>query len=320
MFKKSLALTLLIGTAPLLAIIAGCGKSPGAAGSGPAGTRPAASAGNGEKFAVSFSVEPGSAGARGRIVEPTEPAGTRPAATERGKIVGIVKWTGPLPKLDPILVNKDAHVCAEHGKHDRESESLIVNGSNGGLKDAVVYLFGKFDDAKPLSELKHPDTLNQRLCSYEPRVFVMPVGARLSITSEDDVGHNVRMQGAADLNIVVSKGVRTSRKFEQAGLVKVGCDIHPWMTGYIHVAKQPYYAVTNTDGQFELTDVPPGEHQIRFWHEAWWPEEGRIASPIVSTHSVSVRPGETTNVTFDLSDPALTQIAKNPPARAGTKR
>ncbi len=319
MFKNSLALTLMIGTAPVLALIAGCGKSPGAAGSSSTAT---SNPGEAEKFAVSFSTDtPGSAGPRG----PNEPAGTRPVATEppaasRGKIVGSVKWAGPLPKLDAILVNKDVHVCAEHGKHDRESESLIVNASNCGLKDAVVYLFGKFEDGKPLSELKHPDTLNQRVCSYEPRVFVVPVGARLSITSEDEVGHNVRMSGAADLNIVVSKGVRTSRKFEQAGLVKVGCDIHPWMTGYIHVAKQPYYAVTDRDGRFELTDVPPGDHQIRLWHEAWWPEEGRIASPIVSTHLVSARPDETTTVMFELSDPVLTQIAKYPPARAGTKR
>jgi hypothetical protein len=309
---------LLTGGVIVLALVGGCTKQPGDAGSQPVADRAATS----EKFAVSFSAETsGSGGPRG----PNESAGTRPVATEppaapHGKIIGVVKWTGPLPKLDPVLVNKEAHVCAEHGKHDRESESLIVNGSNGGLKDAVVYLFGRFEDGKSLSELKHPDTLNQRVCSYEPRVFVVPVGARLSITSEDEVGHNVRMQGAADLNIAVSKGGRTSRKFEQAGLVKVGCDIHPWMTGYIHVAKQPYYAVTDTDGQFELTDVPPGEHQIKLWHGAWWPEDGRIASPIVSTHSVTVYPGETTIVTFDLSDPALTQIAKKAPARAGTKR
>jgi hypothetical protein len=310
MFRVSQAAGLFTGGIIVLALVGGCTKPPGGAGSQSVADRAATS----EKFAVNFSAAV-SADAS------SQPSTLDPGpSTLSGRIVGAVKWAGPLPKLDPILVNKDAHACAEHGKHDRESESLIVNASNGGLKDAVVYLFGKFEDGKPISELKHPDTLNQRVCSYEPRVFVVPVGARLSITSEDEVGHNVRMTGAADLNIAVSKGGRTSRKFEQAGLVKVGCDIHPWMTGYIHVAKQPYYAVTDTDGQFELTDVPPGNHQIKLWHEAWWPEDGRIASPIVSTHSVTVRPGQTTTVTFDLSDPALPQIAKDSPTKAAAKR
>jgi hypothetical protein len=140
------------------------------------------------------------------------------------------------------------------------------------------------------------------------------------MTSEDDVGHNVRMSGAADLNIAISKGVRTSRRMEQVGVVKLGCDIHPWMSGYIHVVKHPYYAVTDSDGRFELTDIPAGTHQIRLWHEPWWTEEGKLAAPIVSTHSVTVRPGETTTATFELSDPVLTQMAKTAAAKAAAKR
>jgi hypothetical protein len=321
MFRAFRATDLLPGVVIVLALLGGCTKKVGDAGSQPVANRAA----NSDKFAVSFSAETptGSAGPRG----PAEPAGTRPTATaqepdatSRGKIVGVVKWTGPVPKLDPILVNKDAHVCAEHGRHDRESESLIVNASNGGVKDSVVYLFGKFEDGKPLSELNYPDTLNQRQCSYQPRVFVVPINARIAVTSEDEVGHNVRMQGAADLNIAIAKGGRTSRKFEQAGLVKLGCDIHPWMSGYVHVAKHPYYAVTDAEGQFELTDVPPGEHQIKLWHEAWWTEGDKLASPIVSTNSVTVHTGEITSVTFDFSDPAQIQMAKSASAKGASKR
>jgi len=136
-------------------------------------------------------------------------------------------------------------------------------------------------------------------------VFVIPVGARLAMTSEDEVGHNVRMSGAADLNIAISKGRRTSRRMEQPGVVKLGCDIHPWMTGYVHVVKHRYYAVTDCDGRFELASVPAGEHQIRLWHEPWWTENGKLPAPISSTHPLTVRPREATTVTFELSDPAI---------------
>jgi len=63
------------------------------------------------------------------------------------------------------------------------------------------------------------------------------------------------------------------------------------------------------DTYAELTDVPPGEHQIRLWHEAWWTEDGRLAAPLVVTRELTVRPGEQTSVTFDLSDPSRTTLA-----------
>ena len=161
MFRACRVTSLLQGSIIVLALVAGCTKRPSGAGSQPVMNRAATS----EKFAVNFSAAVSEDASRQHSTLDPRPS------TLTGRIVGVVRWTGPLPKLDPILVNKDAHVCAEHGKHDRESESLIVNASNGGLKDAVVYLFGKFEDGKPLSELQHPDTLNQRVCSYEPRVF-----------------------------------------------------------------------------------------------------------------------------------------------------
>jgi len=314
----------------LLVMMAGCGKSATPSGSSPASQ---AARGKTEKFAVSFSAE--------RLAsEPETGSGARASAasdransdepstlnsqpsTSSGRIVGVVKWNGTPPTLERVMVPKDGHVCAEHGRHDRPSEVLIINPSNGGVKDSVVHLFGKFEnaDAAALAELKYPDTLNQRQCSYEPRVFVVPLGARLVMTSEDDVGHNVRMGGAADLNIAISKDVRTSRRFEQAGVVKLGCDIHPWMTGYIHVVKHPYYAVTDADGRFELSNVPPGTHEIRLWHEPWWRDDDKLGNPIAVTHSVTVRAGETTRVTFEFSEPALTQMAGGKSGKGTSKR
>lgn len=300
----------------LMLVLAGCGKT-----STPSSLPPTSAPGHGDKQAstskcsVSFSAEelPSTASDTNRG------EGSDAEASAFGRIVGVVKWNGLVPEPERIAIAKDAHVCAEHGSHDRLSELLIVNPSGGGVKDAVISLVGKFESGKPLSELQHHDTLNQRTCSYEPRVFVVPVGARLAITSEDEVGHNVRMSGAADLNIAVSRGGRGSRRLEQAGLVRLGCDIHPWMTGFIHVVKHPYHAVTDTDGQFELTDVPVGTHQIRLWHEAWWTEAGKVADPIVVTESVTIRGGGTTRATFELIDPTQTRTAERASANSQLK-
>ena len=314
MSNKSSLVNIAAVAVPVLALLVGCGRTTEQKDSQPAQSSPADKT---PKFAVSFSTDapsssPGQAKAAEGYSDNESPS--------FGRIVGVVKWNGPLPALDPVLVNKDTHVCAEHGRQERPSERLIVHPSNGGIKDAVLSLAGKFAHEKPLSELTSPDTLNQRKCSYEPRVFVMPVGGRLTMTSEDEVGHNVRMSGAVDLNIALSKGSRSSRRLDRPGLVQVGCDIHPWMTGYIHVVKQPYYVVTDADGRFKLTDVPVGTHQIRLWHEAWWTEQEKVAKPFVVTESVEVRASETTNVTFDCSDPVQKQLAGRASAKAGSKQ
>ena len=298
------AAVLIGGALGMAAVLSSCGGPTSPSGSASTvATRPKRL----EKVAVSFSsnipklltneTSPSDA----KTSQEAESAHERPDSPRFGRVEGVVKWHGPLPQLEPIPVSKDPHVCAEHGRHERPSEQLIVNPLNGGIKDSVVHLVGKFQHGKPLSELKHPDTLNQRLCSYQPRVMVLPMGTRLAMTSDDEVGHNIRMAGATQMNLAISKGKRIKRRLQRPGVIQLACDIHPWMSGYIHVVKHPYYAITDSDGRFELTDVPAGTHKIRLWHEAWWQTQDKASKPLVAKRSFLVEAGKTTQVTFELS-------------------
>jgi len=60
------------------------------------------------------------------------------------------------------------------------------------------------------------------------------------------------------------------------GLVKIQCEVHPWMTGYIVVTDHPYFAVTDLYGEYELSEVPPGTYQLKLWHESLGVQEKRI--------------------------------------------
>jgi len=62
------------------------------------------------------------------------------------------------------------------------------------------------------------------------------------------------------------------------------------MKGWIVVAEHPYYAVTDAQGRFALSEVPAGDYQLHVWHETL----GELTQP------VSVAPGATTTVAAEM--------------------
>jgi hypothetical protein len=58
-----------------------------------------------------------------------------------------------------------------------------------------------------------------------------------------------------------------TERFQHPEIVKVSCDAHPWMTGWIVVTDHPYVAVTDERGAFRLAGVPPGSYTLSLWHE-----------------------------------------------------
>ena len=62
-------------------------------------------------------------------------------------------------------------------------------------------------------------------------------------------------------------GTSKSEAFRVAGIVRVFCNIHPTMSAIIAVIPNPYYAVTDALGRFNIPAVPPGDYQLRIFHE-----------------------------------------------------
>jgi hypothetical protein len=71
-------------------------------------------------------------------------------------------------------------------------------------------------------------------------------------------------------------------------MLHVKCNVHPWITGYIGVANNPYFAVTAEDGKFQISGVPAGKQTIQVWHEIY----GSL------TQALDVKAGGTTAVSF----------------------
>jgi hypothetical protein len=186
-----------------------------------------------------------------------------------GTIKGTVKWQGTLPHLVPSEINKDVEVCDPLGQKHRDLERLLVS-PNGGIANTVVFL-RNISRGKAMDLPVQRRSLNQKSCRYEPHLLLVPVQATLTVKSSDPLLHTVHMSGNADYNLpFTTQGQEITRPMPREGVVSLRCNAgHVWMNGEMIVAKHPYYAVTDENGNFELTGVPPGNYEIVAWHEGW---------------------------------------------------
>ena len=191
------------------------------------------------------------------------------AVQDGGTIKGSVKWQGPLPHLIPSQINKDQKICDPQGQKHRDLERLII-GDNNGVANTVVFLK---DIAKGKAmDLPEPRRfLNQKSCRYEPHILLVPLQGNLQVKSSDPTLHTVHMSGSADYNLPFPFQDQTvQRTMNREGLVDLRCNAgHVWMNAEMIVAPHPYYAVTDQNGHFEITQVPPGQYEIVAWHEGW---------------------------------------------------
>jgi len=238
------------------------------------------------------------------------------AVENGGTIKGTVKWQGPVPHLIASEINKDPQVCDPRSEKRRDLERLLV-APNGGVANTVVFLrnitHGK---AMDLPELRR--YLNQKSCRYEPHILLVPVQANVTVKSKDPLLHTVQMSGSAEYNLPFTvEGQEISRPMIREGNVSMRCNVHPWMNGELVVVRHPYYAVTDSDGNFELTQVPPGEYEIVAWHEGWRVvgenalydiatqvrvKRPLFADPVSWSKSVTVLPHQAAEVNFTLSE------------------
>ena len=189
--------------------------------------------------------------------------------SDGGTISGSVRWEGPQPKVPRLPITKNPDVCDPDATKIRDLERLVI-ASNGAVANTVVYLknvgAGK---AMDLPELRQH--LDQHACRYIPHIFLVPQGAKFQLKSSDPVLHTVHMSGAANNNIPFPfQDQFVEIPLQRLGVVDLKCNAgHVWMNAEVLVVKHPYYAVTDGDGNFRLSDIPPGQYEIEAWHEGW---------------------------------------------------
>jgi hypothetical protein len=114
-----------------------------------------------------------------------------------------------------------------------------------------------------------PHIMEQREREFLPHVLAIPVGSTVSFPNYDEIFHNVFSTGGAkafDLGLYKG-GQARDMTFDKEGIIRVGCNIHANMSGYIVVVAAPHYVLTDQGGNFRFASLAPGKYTLRAWTE-----------------------------------------------------
>jgi plastocyanin len=141
----------------------------------------------------------------------------------------------------------------------------MARAAGRALPDVVVWLEAS-PDAQPRT--KPAPLLDQRNLQFLPHVLAVRVGTTVKFPNSDRVFHNVfsfHDGKKFDLGVYPVGAVKYVT-FDQPGVSRLFCNIHPSMAGYVVAVDSPYFSATGDAGTFTI-QAPPG----RYTYHAWRP-------------------------------------------------
>jgi len=192
---------------------------------------------------------------------PVAPLGT-------ASIIGSVALTGDAP--DRRRVRQDPE-CSGLNEVPVQTEAVIVN-ENGTLRNVFVYVKEGLD-GHTFPQATTPVLFDQRGCMYAPHVIGVQTGQDIKILNSDPLLHNIHALPNENRGFnfgMPKQGDERNRAFAVPEvMVRVKCDVHPWMGAWVGVLEHSYYSVTSDDGSFEITGLPAGDYVVEAWHEEY---------------------------------------------------
>jgi plastocyanin len=186
-----------------------------------------------------------------------------PSQSLGGSITGKVVLAGVAPAPKKIDITIDQYLCG----NEKDAGDLLLSPKKE-IRNAVVWL------ENPPAKAEWPARnekveMDQKGCVFVPRVVLVAEGGTVDFLNSDRLLHNIH--ATPQLNVSFNRTQPKSRTipitFAKAEIVRINCDLHSWMTGWVVVAAHPFYAITGADGQFTFDNVPPGQYKLNVWQE-----------------------------------------------------
>jgi plastocyanin len=144
--------------------------------------------------------------------------------------------------------------------------AMVYDESGKPLPDAVVVAYPDgfvVDVPRTMDEVE--DQINKE---FVPYVKPVHVDTRVKFPNKDDISHHVySFSPAKRFELPLYKGtVATPVMFDKTGVIKLGCNIHDWMIGYLYVTDAPFFGKTEQQGRVDIVQIPAGAYRVHVWH------------------------------------------------------
>ncbi len=215
-------------------------------------------------------------------------------------VTGVVKFSGTVPDAQRFNVKMGSNpefcqaIAGANGDVIVPRARVSVGRE---LADVVVFL-QEVTKGKPLPKDGPRVTIDR--CRFGPRVLTGSMGQVLKVASRDSILHQVRgweMVGNKRIPAFMSSAMNPGSEqaiplqIKRSSILQLSCDQHRFMEGWVLVTANPYATVTDEQGRFSLTDIPPGMHTIGAWHPVLGYQEAKI----------TLKPGHDTSVTLTMT-------------------
>ena len=187
------------------------------------------------------------------------------AESKFGVVEGVITFAGDIPKSK---VKDDA---------GQFRPLLTVDRRSRGLSFVVTYLLpvesqppnANRSAEKNGEKQRKPVKVDQIEHRFVPHLIAIRESETVTFTNSDAANHNVRTIAFEDqnqFNIYTGAGGEYRHRFvaeRKNRPVRLSCDIHPWMRGWVFVFRHSFYAVTDKNGRFRIASIPPGDYRLR---------------------------------------------------------
>ena len=193
-----------------------------------------------------------------------------------GNLKGKITFDGEIKTLPPLVKKgaavADPAICAAQ---DVASEELLIDPKSKGIANCIIWVKRKPRKIHPSLEksAKPIVKVDNIKCVFTPHVFVVRTDQTLNAVNSDACSHNVKTNFIFHKNenpiLVGNDQVGASMTFKKSELLPmpIQCSIHAWMKAYCFVIDNPYFAMTDKDGNFEIKNLPAGKHTFIVWQE-----------------------------------------------------
>ncbi len=153
--------------------------------------------------------------------------------------------------------------------HSGEIAGRVVGENGAGVAQAVVFVSAL--PATVTSQVRSRSVvMDQVKQEFVPVLLPIAVGTKVYFPNHDQIHHHVySFSRTKNFELPLYKSEKALPvRFDQPGVVKIGCNIHDWMFAIIFVSPTPYFALTDGAGKFLLKDLSPGTYPVTAWHDA----------------------------------------------------